>query len=283
MILVRVVDIVPNWIKDEDREHFRTFGYMVIRDVIPRSLIENAVVDIAAFIGADLADRSTWYRSDPVLDGVVPLHHAQSLWDIREYPGLHQVFTEFHGTPRLLVDINRCIFRPPVNPNYPSLSYGSIHWDTDPRATEESLQAVILLSDTDYDEGGFQCIPKVYQNLDAWLKLYARLPSFDFIFPGLNDWTTTHVTGKAGDLILWSTKLPHGSATNLSKRPRVATFVMMGPPADYAEEGQLLQRWWQTKRAPVWWRGMPGQLDPEPGEPAVLSDLGLKLIGALPW
>ena len=257
---------------------------MVIRNVIPSSITSNAVREIAAFVGADLADSTTWYRGAPQLDGLVPMHHAQSLWDIRQSPNLYQVFTEFFGNPRLMVDINRCLFRPPVNPAFPTISHGSIHWDGDPRVPGPgSLQAVALLTDVGREEGGFQCIPEVYQHLDVWLQRYARRDDFDFFNPWMNHWKTTQIEGKAGDVILWSSKLPHGSATNLSKRPRVAAFVSMQPPADSVQLRESMKTWWLTKRAPDNWRGLAGQVDPEPGVHAVLSELGLKLIGVLPW
>ncbi len=257
---------------------------MVIRNVVPASVAGNAVREIAAFAGADLADSATWYGGAPQLDGVVPLHHAQSLWDIRQLPNLYQVFTEFFGTTRLMVDINRCIFCPPVHPGLPAISRGSIHWDADPRVqAPDTLQAVVLLTDVGRNAGGFQCLPEIYQNLDAWLERYASRIDFDFFNPGLNQWRTTQIEGNAGDVILWSTKLPHGTAANLSNRPRVAAFVTMQPPVDDAKLRESMKTWWLTKRAPDYWRGLPGQVDPEPGAPAVLSELGLKLIGVLPW
>ena len=96
---------------------------MVIRNVVPASITGTAVREIAGFVGADLADSTTWYGGAPQLDGVVPMHHAQSLWDIRQSPNLYQVFTEFFGTPRLMVDINRCMFRPPVRLDRPAISH----------------------------------------------------------------------------------------------------------------------------------------------------------------
>ena len=98
------------WITSQHRQQFHADGYMVIRGVIPLSLTANAVRDIAAFVGADLSNSATWYNSAPELDGVVPMHHAQSQWDIRQCPNLYQVFTEFFENPLLMVDINRCIF-----------------------------------------------------------------------------------------------------------------------------------------------------------------------------
>ena len=172
---------------------------MVLRNVLPADITRDAVRDIAAFVGANLSDSTTWYSGAPQLDGIVPLHHAQSLWDIRQSPNLYRIFTEFFRTPKLIVDINRCIFRPPVNPAFPSLSCGSIHWDTDPRAPGPgSLQAVVLLTDVGRDAGGFQCIPEIYQGLDAWLKQYALHDDFDFFNPGLNHRKTTQVEAKRG-------------------------------------------------------------------------------------
>ncbi len=256
---------------------------MVIRKVVPEDITQRAVGEIAAFVGADVGDRATWYRAPPVLDGVVPMHHAQSQWDIRQCPNLYQVFTEFFGTGRLMLDINRCIFRPPASPLIPEISHSTIHWDTDPGKPGESLQAVVLLTDVTRDGGGFQCIPEVYQNLETWLALHGRDDDFDFFNPELQHWNTTQVEGQAGDVILWSTKLPHGSAANLSDRPRIAAFVSMQPPPGNPQACELLKSWWLTRRAPDCWRGLPGQRDPEPGVPASLSELGRKLIGVAPW
>ena len=276
---------VREWITDSDRRQFHEDGYMVVRGVIPRDLVKSAVRDIAAFVGANLDDSGTWYGGASELDGIVPLHHAQSLWDIRQSPNLYRVFSEFFGNPRLMVDMNRCIFRPPVHRRWPSVSYGSIHWDTDPRTKGPgSLQGVVLLSDVGPDGGGFQCLPEIYRSLDAWLERHASRDDFNFFEPGMNCCKAAQVLGDAGDVILWSSKLPHGTAANWSMRPRVAAFVSMQPPP--VDDGTLrdsMKTWWLTRRAPDCWRGLPGQRDPEPGTTAVLSELGLKLIGVSPW
>jgi hypothetical protein len=104
---------------------------MAVRNVIPASLVANAVREIATFVCADPSDSATWYRGPLIPDGIVPMHHAQSLWDIRQCPNLYQVFIEFFGTHQLMVDINRCIFRPPVHRRFPKVSQGGIHWDAD--------------------------------------------------------------------------------------------------------------------------------------------------------
>jgi len=256
------------WIQDHHRQQFQAEGYMVIRNVVPADITSNAVREIAAFVGADLADNSTWYGGAQVLDGIVPMHQAQSLWDIRQSPNLYQVFTEFYGSPQLRVDMNRCIFRPPVHPDFPAISHGTIHWDADPRVKGPALlQGVVLLPDVSHDGGGFQCLPEVYNYLDVWLERHGYQDDFDFFNPGLNDWKAKQIEGKAGDVILWSTKLPHGTATNLSDSPRVAAFVSMHPATENAHLRESMKTWWLTKRAPDYWRGLPGQVDPEPGAP----------------
>jgi hypothetical protein len=138
---------------------------MLVPNVLPRPIIQNAVREIAAFVEANLEDSSTWYRNAPENDGIVPLHHAQSLWDIRQCPNLHDVFREFWGTRRLMVDINRCIFRPPCHRDWPDLSRGDIHWDTDPRLDDlGTLQSVVLLTDGDTSRGqGGRCYFMVHQ------------------------------------------------------------------------------------------------------------------------
>ncbi len=251
------------WITDRDRRQFEAEGYMVIRNVVPASLTGNAVREIAAFVGADLADPATWYGGAPQLDGIVPMHHAQSLWDIRQCPNLYQVFTEFYGSARLRVDINRCIFRPPVHPGFPAVSHGTIHWDADPRVKGPGLlQGVILLTDVGRDGGGFQCLPEVYQYLDMWLERHGHRDDFDFFNPGLNRWKATQIEGRAGDVILWSTKLPHGTATNLSDRPRIAAFVSMHPATDDAQLRDSMKSCWLTKRAPDTGEVCPDKLIP---------------------
>ena len=55
---------------------------MVVRKVVPRNLTYNAVREMAAYIGADLADSARWYGGAPELDGIVPLasRSASDYW-----------------------------------------------------------------------------------------------------------------------------------------------------------------------------------------------------------
>ena len=55
-----------------------------------------------------------------------------------------------------------------------------------------------------------------------------------------------------GDLIVWDSRLAHGNSRNLSSRPRIAFYVMMGPADAHARQAAVES--WQTGRCVPWWR-----------------------------
>ena len=92
--------------------------------------------------------------------------------------------------------------------------------------------------------------------------------------------------GAAGDLIVWDPYLPHGPASHHFSRPRVAQYITMIPVdviPDVEKDRQERIKLVQERRVPEWWRGLVGQLDPEPGPPIELTELGRKLIGFDEW
>ena len=229
---------------------------MVLGNGIPASFVASAVRDIADFLGADLADARTWHNGPPALDGAVPMHHARSLWDIRQPRNLYEVPSEYFGHSKLMLDINRCGFRPPVHSLHPTRSHGDIHWDADPRAgVEATLQAGVLLSTIGRNRGEMQCIPEIYRNLNAWPEVNCGEDrDFDFRHAGLD----------------------------LPNQPGMAMFVTLQQPEHSQEYRDQIKDLWLSRRASGSWRGLPRKLDPEPGAPAELTELGRKLLRILP-
>lgn len=272
------------WFTSEHRESLRSEGYAVFKGVISAALANRAARRIAGFVDADIDNPSTWYSDHLVNRGVIPVHHDQVLWDIRQHPNVYRVFSEIHGTHKLLVDMNRCCFHPPRHPDWEGAGPGEIHWDVDPRTpTIGWLQGVMLLSDVEENGGGYQCVPAIYKRLDAWLDAHACGDDFDFFNPGISFDEAIHVEGQAGDLIVWNSLLPHGPAPNFSQRPRIAQFVSMGRTSTNAVLLERIASWCKEKRAPENWRGWPNQQDPEPGPPVQLTPLGRRLVGIDPW
>ena len=92
------------------------------------------------------------------------------------------------------------------------------------------------------------------------------------------------VPGKAGDLVIWNSLLPHRGGKNEGESPRLTQYISMfeaGSRNETAEERTAL---WRDKRVPKGWRSWPGTvIDPEPGAPARLDALGRKLLGLDSW
>jgi Phytanoyl-CoA dioxygenase (PhyH) len=266
----------------DHRRELEQNGFTRVESVIPGGLLESLLAALPGVSRVDLRDPSTWYA----YEGIIPVHHSQAQWDIRQHPRLHQVFSELWQTDELWVTMDRVGFVPPWRPGCRA---PRMHWDVDPRLTVTNYQAIVYLSDAPTDRAPFCTIPGVYRNLAAWLA--DKPPEWSHRSADFSALEMTPVPGRAGDLIIWNAKLPHGPGWNRSAEPRLMQAVSMfraprrggGWPGvrDWPKEEQ--SEWWRTKRPPPWWRGVPLQLDPEPGPPAELSALGRRLVGLDDW
>jgi hypothetical protein len=266
----------------EHRAELERNGSTRVEAVIPAPEIARLLAALTSISRVDLNDPGSWYQ----YRGIIPVHHHQSQWDIRQHPRLHQVFSELWQTEKLWVTMDRIGFVPPYREGDPG---PRMHWDGDPRLSVTNYQAIVYLTDAPGERAPFCTLPHVYRNLAAWL---ADKPadwshrSADFSAEPM-----TEVPGHAGDLLIWNAKLPHGPGWNRAHSPRLMQAVSMfraprsggGWPGvrDWPKEEQI--EWWQTKRPPPWWRNVPLQVDPEPGEPAHLSALGRRLVGVDDW
>ena len=263
---------------DEHRKRLEHDGFVRVEEVIPPELVTAVLGALRDVSAVDYADSATWHLLPASYPGIIPSHHHQSQWDIRQHPRLYEVFRELWRTPDLWVSMDRIGFVAPLRPG--DTAACEIHWDVDPRG-KSVYQAIVYLTDAGPERAPFCAVPDVFRNLDAWL---ARRPeSFDFSCADFSNEASVAVAGKAGDLIIWDSRLPHGPGPNYASSPRVMQAVTLFPAseADWTAEEQI--SWWRAKRAPPWWRDVPGQQDPEPGEPAVLSEHGRRLVGLRRW
>lgn len=260
------------------KEQLQNVGFTRVEGVIPAACTAAVLNSLSQVSHIDFQDPTTWYLLPATYPGIIPSHHHQSQWDIRQHSHLHQVFSELWGTRALWVTMDRIGFVPPRRPG--DIENCEIHWDMDPRG-QTIYQAIVYLTDVTAERAPFCAVPQVFQDVDAWL---AKQPeNVEFSSANFSNEPTVAVPGKAGDLIIWNSKLPHGPGANRAANPRVMQAVTMLPPlnANWTREEQI--SWWRTKRAPPWWRDVPGQMDPEPGEPATLSELGQRLVGMKQW
>lgn len=257
-------------------------GYAVVSALVPDPLIHAARDAVCSFVDADLAQPDTWYRHEPLVWSVVPVHHAQAFWDIRQLPTLYEVFASLWGTEKLWVSMDRAVFKVPRSRAHPTrVDESVVHWDMDPPVPASCLyQAMLFLTDAPPGQGAFGCVPSIFRELERYLAAH-RGPILD-VPVDLTGHEYVEVPARTGDLVIWNARLPHHGGPNRGRAPRVSQAVTMFPEGTSAEREERVTCWRQN-RAPSWWRGWKGQMDPEVGEPAALTTLGRRLVGLDPW
>lgn len=276
-------------ITDEDRKFFAENGYVVVKNVVPQENCDAVISAIFEFLEMDPNDSKDWYRPPLSKGGMVEFYQHQTLWNNRQHPRLYKAFSELLGNERLWVTIDRVNFKPPVHPDHPDYDFkGFTHWDADtsqtPRIKGRRVQGVLYLADTAVNQGGFQCVPEIYRNLEEYIATQPedRNPRQ----PNLTGYEVTPIPGSAGDLLIWDVLLPHGNGRNTSDRPRFSQFISMHPAREEdteARERRIDQ--WRNHRPPgtKTFPGDPRRKEEEQGTTAELTSLGRKLLGLDSW
>jgi len=274
----------------EWHDHIARNGYVVVHNAVPEKNLKATIEDIWRHTGADPDDAETWYRPDVVRPvGMVEMYQYQSMWNNRQHPRIHEIFSAVHGTDRLAVSIDRVGLKPPDNPTHPEYNHkGMIHWDTDMRKYPDipfHVQGVLALTDTEPDMGGFQCIPETYQNLDEFLKTQTQ-EKIESRNPDYTGYSITRPRLAAGDLLIWTSLLLHGNGHNTSNRVRLCQYISMNPADQVTEESRQARiQCWQENTHPQArsFPGDPRRIEEQRSAPAELTELGRKLLGLDPW
>ena len=264
-------------------DDFKTFehdGYLVIPNVIPVNLCTAASEVVSHFLNIDLENPGSWYGKELGRNGIVPVHQHQAVWNTRQHPNVHALFAQILGTEKLWVRMDRLSFKPPSQHAVPEESANSyIHVDASPAKLQTlRLQGILYLTDTAENQGAFCCVPSLFREKS----LLNQKRGLVFSTDELAGHDILNIPGKAGTMIIWNSLLPHSGAINTSDRPRMAQYISM-MPEDTEEDRETRIQLWKNRQAPERWRGLPYQQDPEPGEPAELTELGRKLLGLKAW
>lgn len=264
---------------------FERDGYIVLREAVGPAGCEAVVDAIFSFLGMDPDDPGDWYREPHRTNGFVELYHHPSLWANRQNPRIYEAFEQLLGTDELWVSIDRAGFKPPPHVDHPDYDHkGFVHWDADTSTwpLPFSLQAVLYLTDTARDQGGYQCVPGMHRMFEEWVK--TQPADRDPRNPNLDGLEVHQVEGKQGDLIIWTRALAHGNGHNISDTPRFAQYITMSPAEDDEEERQRRIELFEQRRPPAR-TAFPG--DPrgwEQEQPmAELTPLGRRLLGVDRW
>jgi len=293
---------VSRVISSQDHEFFHKNGYLRVEDAVPTENCDAVADAIWEFMGKDPDDPGTWYTPPEGLSerfggGNVEMYHHQSMWDVRQHPRVYQAFAELLDEERLWVSLDRCNLTPPVREERPSEGDNAfVHWDVDTsplparpvrqggtEAVPYGVQGVLYLDDTSEDQGGFQCVPSIYRDLDGWVE---RQPDDrDSLNPDIGDHAVESIPGEKGDLVIWDSLLPHGNGRNHADSPRLAQYVNMVPERfrDATARGDRIEKW--RNRAAndgEAFSGDPRRREREHPVPE-LTSLGQKLLGTDPW
>lgn len=257
----------------------RSVGYTVVRGAVPIELCRGVLGAIDRELGVRLEDPESWAKVSSRIDQV-PLWSHPSQWEIRQLPHLHELWATIWQRHDLWADMNSCRFTPPWRPgNAPPLP---IHFDTDPRDDNQRwFPGVVALTDADVGAGGFCCVPELFDRPDRYPTEWPRTAHGIEYLPDTNGFVVEEVPLDTGDLLVFDSRLPHGTVRNDSLTPRVVFYMQLHPPGTEAERVERLADV-AAGRCPPWWRWKPGhdRLAPFPLD---LSPLGRKLAAFDPW
>ena len=279
----------------EDRIFWEENGYVVVHNAVPQNNLDAMVAAIWEFLQMDPDDEEQWYKYKPYtrddrcspisVGGMVEIYQHQALWDNRQFPRMHQAFSEIWGDEKLWVSIDRANMKPPARPDKPDwCNEGMIHWDLDTsqRPIPFGVQGVLYLTDTAENQGGFQCVPGFHRIFEEWVETQPE--DRDPRRPDLKGLDVESIAGSAGDLLIWHRLLAHGNGHNRSDRPRLAQYITMSPaPAEGGAGREERIRCWQERCSSPNWPGDARGWEHTNQQPAVLTELGRKLLGVDSW
>ncbi len=279
-------------LSEEDWQFWITNGYIVVKDAVPKDQVKKLADFLWEFEEKDPNNSETWYtppRAEMKMKeltntGMVEVYNHQYMWDNRQFPKVHDAFTDIWGTEKLWVTIDRANLNLPLRPGFDYK--GFIHWDYDPETKPQNVQGVLALADQDDENmGGFQCIPELFRTYDTW-KL-TQPEDRNHFQPDITGFELVKVKMNAGDLLIFNSSQPHGIRPNRSgNKVRLAQYIAMMPAQEDNEE---LRQWrinsWKERQAPEGYAfpGDPRNWEKTKYETAELSDLGRKLLGLDKW
>jgi Phytanoyl-CoA dioxygenase (PhyH) len=236
-----------------DLGRLRRDGYAVVPGAIDAAHVGRLLDAVREVEGLDLDRPETWAG----VPERVPMGGHQAQWDVRQHPALHAAFAAAYGDERLAVSQDRVGVKPPG-----SQAMG-IHLDVDPDAGPRVYGGLVYLTDAPAEAGAFCCVPGLLGSRAAWEEEPVDL----------GDHAVVPVPGRAGDLVLWDVRLPHGNLANRSRSPRVVQYVSLFPHGAWGDRPQDHQALWRSGR------DWADELGPADHRPAALTALGRRLIG----
>ncbi len=262
-----------------DLAHLREHGYVVVEQAVEPEHVRALLDLLREEAGLDVDDPATWDYGN----FSAPIWNHQLQWDVRQHPRMYEAFAAVWGKRELMVGLEGIGFKPPVDVAATRAAAAlPLHWDRDPRDPAPAYAGVLYLTDVSPEQGAFCGVPGIFGDLHGWLE---RHPEFDMADEDvdLEGHELVPVPGRAGDLVVFDSRLPHGNVENRAETPRVVQYITYWPPGFWGDAPQDTAELYRTGIANPAFRGRPGWDRPNPWPPAQLSPLGRRLAGVDPW
>ncbi|MFD5315855.1 phytanoyl-CoA dioxygenase family protein [Streptomyces sp. NPDC127098] len=294
-------------LSERDFVHWQTYGYVIVREAIPRAAAARLLDFAWDFQGLDPDDQESWYADRPFrsdLDrhlhiyGFVEAYHHQYIWDSRQTRRVYDAFVDVWDCEALWVTLDRLNLNPPnvrnrdrrlIEPTERGFDI-ELHWDVDTTLPDPSqrVQGIIALTGTSAETGGFQCSPELFRRFEEWKQ--HQPADRDPVRPAVDraEFPVVRPELEPGDLLIWNGLLAHGVAANSSRSDvRSVQYLAMMPAL---ESHQELRRSridsWRERTTPAWNQTLVGDaIEPESKRygSATLTDLGSRLLGLTSW
>jgi hypothetical protein len=294
-------------LSESEYDFWQTYGYIVVKEAIPRSAAKLLFDFLCDFQGFDPGNPDTWYRErefrsdldrELFIYGFVEAYHHQLIWDSRQAQRVYDAFVDVWDCQELWVSLDRLNLNPPNIKNRDRALIAptergfeiNLHWDVDTTLSvpPQRIQGVIALNDTEPALGGFQCTPELFRQFDRW-KL-TQPADRDPFRPRIDrsEFPVIRPELKAGDLLIWNGMLAHGVAPNTSRSGlRSVQYLAMMPALESHQElSQSRVSSWRYVETPTWHSTLIGDADKHESlrySTATLNDLGERLLGLTSW
>ncbi|GLF96907.1 phytanoyl-CoA dioxygenase family protein [Streptomyces yaizuensis] len=294
-------------LSDADFAFWQKYGYVVVKEAIPRESALRLLDFAWEFQGLDPERPDTWYEERPFrtdLDrelhvyGFVEAYHHQLIWDSRQSRRVYDAFVDVWDCEELWVTLDRLNLNPPNVKNRDRALIAptdkgfdiELHWDVDTTlgVLPQRVQGIIALNDTRPDHGGFQCSPELFHRFEPWK--VAQPADRDPIRPDVDraEFPVVRPELAAGDLLIWNGLLAHGVARNTSEDGvRSVQYLSMMPALESHEELRRSRiASWRDLSTPDWNGTLVGDAVKHESlryDTATLNDLGKKLLGLESW
>jgi len=169
---------------------------------------------------------------------------SQAAWNNRQYADIHKAFCAIFKQKNLWVKLDRYGFMRPTrglledNSTVDKLEWETdrnwVHWDQNPWIEPEfcRVQALITFTSHTTTPGGFHCIPGFTHYFKTWASMNLDRQENDCLV-SFSDIElkkyTTKITMRAGSLLMWDSRTPHGNYPNESSNFRIVQYTGMFP------------------------------------------------------